>query len=404
MTNNHTLQQVLDIIRQQATPVTRAKIAKELNTNRTSISSAVSELMHLGLVQENERENHSNGRPGITLSLHGKEWYACGAVFEENSWIIIIADLLGSIVCRHIEHIGSESTTPAASEAVTLLIAGLRKTLQHFHGRLLPKIGIGVPGFINRKQGLIQVASDLHWENVHITDIVKEATGYDADIINRHHAAALAESRLGAGKGYDNIVYVGISTGIIASQVSRGELIIGKDSNAGEIGHTIIDPNGPRCTCGKQGCLHSVASESALINSIISHYRALDGQNDPIASAIKAGKTPSLIHIMEAIRNNPDAPCMQEIQKFVTYIGIECTNLMNMLNPDIIVLGGPMNCLFTEKPYALLETTIRQYIFPHPYIPGQIKLARLGKFGGPLGASMLATDDMLALAEKAMNG
>lgn len=371
---------------------TRARIAQRLDLSRTALTSLVNELFELNILVEKETEEHKNGRPGVILAPNTSSWFACGASFDQNTWSFVILNLMGEVVYKSTVQIDSDPIKTVSSDyAVDCLVKALPNVLNQCPGKLLPMIGIGVPGFIDKEQGMIEYASDLGWRNVRISKAVEDAIGLPVTILNRHMTSGLAESRIGAGVHTKDMVYLGISTGLIACNFCDGDFLIGSNYNLGEVGHTIIDPYGTRCTCGKKGCLQAVASQTALCNNIRSHY----GDSWPFSSF-----TPSLEEIYDIASKEPNSICAKELSVTIRYIGILCSNLFNLFNPDRIVIGGPVSALFKGRLLDELENVITESVVPHHFEKSMIKTSMLQPWGSSIGAGFLVLDSVLSLVSK----
>ena len=371
---------------------TRARIAQRLDLSRTALTSLVNELFELNILVEKETEEHKNGRPGVILAPNTSSWFACGASFDQNTWSFVILNLMGEVVYKSTVQIDSDPIKTVSSDyAVDCLVKALPNVLNQCPGKLLPMIGIGVPGFIDKEQGMIEYASDLGWRNVRISKAVEDAIGLPVTILNRHMTSGLAESRIGAGVHTKDMVYLGISTGLIACNFCDGDFLIGSNYNLGEVGHTIIDPYGTRCTCGKKGCLQAVASQTALCNNIRSHY----GDSWPFSSF-----TPSLEEIYDIASKEPNSICAKELSVTIRYIGILCSNLFNLFNPNRIVIGGPVSALFKGRLLDELENVITESVVPHHFEKSMIKTSMLQPWGSSIGAGFLVLDSVLSLVSK----
>lgn len=369
---------------------TRAKIAKELSLSRTTVSTLVKKLISIKLATEIETEEHKNGRPGVLLSPDASTWHACGASFDQNAWTFVIVNLLGDVVYRTSLVIDDNPIKLIpADDAMDALAQGIRNIIESCPGRMFPAIGIGVPGYIDRMSGEISFAADLSWQHVPVSRLIMDKFKVPSIIMNRHMTSGLAESRIGVGKDVRDLVYVGISTGLITCQLCNGNFLFGQNPNQGEIGHTIIDPNGPVCACGKHGCLQAVVSHTALCNKIMSHY-----ENSPSPFT---GRVPSLSEIYEIAVNDKKSICAQELKIIIKYVGMLCSNLINMFNPEKIVIGGPVSVLFKGDMLEDLVEQISQFVIPHPFSKSMICTSNMVKWGSAIGAAFLVIDNKLNL-------
>jgi glucokinase len=182
----------------------------------------------------------------------------------------------------------------------------------------ISKIGIGAPGPILGQAIVVSPPNLPGWRNVNIKSILQKELKKKIYVENDANAAAFGEFRFGAGKGFKNLIYITLSTGIGGGIIIDGKAYTGSIGTAGEIGHMVIDPDGPKCGCGNHGCLEALAAGPAI--------------------ARMAGQKNALEAELAARRGNKKAK--NAIEKAAKYIGIGIANLNNILNPDIFVIGG----------------------------------------------------------------
>jgi glucokinase len=198
-------------------------------------------------------------------------------------------------------------------------------------------IGIGMPGPLNGAKGVVISPVNLPgWKNVPLARILAERTGIRTFLEHDANLAAFGEWRRGAGKGARHMVYVTVSTGIGAGLIIHGQLYSGAGGTAGEIGHTVVQPGGPLCRCGNFGCLEAVASGTALARM------AKEAVMGPMATSLRAlsgpGR-PTARDVTEAARQG-DAVARELLARAGTFLGISLGTVVNLLNPELIVLGG----------------------------------------------------------------
>jgi glucokinase len=216
-------------------------------------------------------------------------------------------------------------------------------------------IGIGCAGPLDSARGRIQNPFTLPtWEDVPIVDDLVAAFGLPTLLVNDAHAAALGEYWMGAGKGSRNMLYITISTGIGGGIIVDGKLLRGVGLMAGEAGHHVIDMHGPLCYCGARGCWEMLASGTAIARmaqerateqSLI--WQLAGGQQQTISAEI----------VSDAARQG-DSTARQIMEETAEYLGIGIANLMNILGPDVIVLGGGV-----LASWDLLEATMFKTIY-----------------------------------------
>lgn len=245
-------------------------------------------------------------------------------------------------------------------------------------------IGVGAPGPIDSCSGRIFFAPNLEWHNVNLKEILERDLGLPVFLENDANVAALGEHLYGAGQGYDDLVFITVSTGIGGGLIIKGEIYSGASGGAGEIGHMVVDPDGPLCPCGNRGCLEAVASGRALKKKALSLVAA--GKGRKILEL--AGGNPDTIEAPVIIRaghlGDPEA---QEILiEAARYLGLAIGNVANMLNPPIFVIGGGV-ARGAGKPFLeFVREEARLYVFPAlrdilKVVPGALR-GRAGVLGG----------------------
>jgi glucokinase len=206
----------------------------------------------------------------------------------------------------------------------------------HEQGSEIKGIGIGCPGPLDRTNGTILNAPNLEeWYGYPIVKHLEESCFCPVYLENDANVAALGEFRYGAGMGYQNLVYLTISTGIGGGIIINGKLYIGTDGCAGEFGHMTIEPDGPSCKCGNNGCLEALASGTAIMREANEYLKA--GQptllrelfGDTVTSEQVAHGAKMGDHIANIV-----------IQRAMRYLGIGIANIMTELCPQVIILGG----------------------------------------------------------------
>jgi glucokinase len=253
-------------------------------------------------------------------------------------------------------------------------------------------LGIGSPGPLDSKKGIIIENANLPWKNVALVEKIESALGIKTLLQNDANAAALGEKWFGAGKNVDNMVYITISTGIGGGAIIERELFTGVNDNACEIGHTVIDPNGPLCGCGNHGCLEAFSSGTSI------------GKRAKEAAA--AGKSKEMLELADNIVDDIDAViCAQaayqgdQVAKNIFknagyHLGIGLGNIVNTFNTEMIILGGGVMKaadLFLDEAIKTME----DIALAGSLEMVTVKEAELGSDIGLKGAIAVAMEDRL---------
>ncbi len=250
-------------------------------------------------------------------------------------------------------------------------------------------IGIGSPGPLDARRGIVLAAPNLKWENVPICDPIAETFGLPTYLDNDASLAAMAESRFGAGKGVENMIYMTVSTGIGGGIIINGRIYRGSHGNAGEIGHMTIKSDGPRCGCGNFGCLEALASGTAIARE------AAEGIRTGMTTSLreKANGDPAKVTarlVGEALREG-DSFAREVIHQAANYLGIGLANLVDIFDPEIIVIGGGVSRI-GEELFEPARETMRERALPAVVKDVKIAPALLGGDSGVLGAASLVLD------------
>jgi predicted NBD/HSP70 family sugar kinase len=334
-------------------------------------------------------EIHGRGRPGIPLRLSSDKWFALGAAFTGSEWRFLFVDLYGRIIREHTEQVSSLSV----EDFEKTLLKGLSFMLKKKPGPLLSLIGIGSPGVVDSDTGVIIHADDMGWRQVGLGERIRKAVGMDAIIMNRYRASGLAEARFGVGRNVKNLVYIGVGTGICAAFINDGVLLEGANFSAGEIGHILVDPEGPLCGCGKRGCLQAMASSPALVERVRKIHDSMQKKNkklppNPLWDILH---DPSLLsgELIGEEANRGNAVALAAMEKVAEILGIVAANLINTVNPQKIIIGGTLGDtgpLLTR----LISREVEKRAMKTPLQAVTIEQGLLGPRAAALGAACLS--------------
>jgi glucokinase len=285
--------------------------------------------------------------------------------------------------------IAAEARLPTPHDADELLdaLAGIVDLLTAEVGEP-GSIGVGAPGLITLG-GLLRSSPNVpDVIELDIAGRLGARLGRQVTVSNDATCAALAEWRAGAGRGHDDVVMVTLGTGIGGGIVSGGRIVLGHNGFAGEFGHMVVDPHGPPCPCGRNGCWERYASGSGMAE--LARTAAVGGRLPRVVAL--AGGDVALVrgeHVQAAAEAGDDA-ALAVIDDFARWVALGLVNLTNALDPEVFVLGGGLaegSHLYLEP----IERWFRALLYapdrrPHP----ALHFAALGEHAGAIGAAMLA--------------
>jgi glucokinase len=243
-------------------------------------------------------------------------------------------------------------------------------------------IGIGSPGPLDSKRGIIIETSNLPFKNFNLVQPIVDKYGVPTYLENDANVAAVGEYLFGAGKGTENMIYVTVSTGVGGGAILNGKLYKGSTSNALEVGHTTILPNGPKCGCGNYGCTEALASGTAIARQA----------REAVESGVHTGlsnyeKVTSYEVFREAEKG--DEVAADILENSLTYLGICVTNLISSFDPELVVIGGGVSkggeIVFEKVKEVVKKRGLKAMVEACDIVP-----AGLGTDAGVMGAVALA--------------
>ncbi len=291
-----------------------------------------------------------------------------------------VVDPLGRVVARH--RIDTPQQGPQQFvEVLTVELATLldRAGVQRTD---IAGIGVGAPGPLDPGTGVVFEPPNLQgWRDVPLRDFMQRAIGINTFVENDANAAALGEAWVGAGVGARDLIYITVSTGIGGGLILNGELYHGITGTAGEIGHMTVEPDGPLCHCGRRGHLEGVAAGPAIARMAEEAVRA--GRATSLSALPAGGITAATV--AEAAMAG-DAVAREVYARAARYIGLAVASLVNVLNPEMIIIGGGVSKV-GDVLFEPVRSIVRERAFERPAAAAKIVPAALGDDVGVIGAA-----------------
>lgn len=368
---------------------TRTDLVRMSGLSKATVSEAISHMMDRGLIAEVGKRQPGRGRSQVVLRVKPKLRLVLGAQFTEHGVHVVLTDLLAGPVAWS-ERPNSATDPEGFMDALVECVEELRSNAT----APILGLGVGVPGLVDPAGRKVILSVPYAWEQVPISDMLEERLGIPVITTNRAKAAALGEYWQGnhvSSGAPDHLLYAHIGTGIVAGFVDQGQLYTGHGGSAGELGHTTVLPDGPACACGNHGCLHMLASESALIQDVRTRIRR---QPDASASQLSIASLGSLtIERMQAAAAGGDPTVLEVISDAGRWVGIALANVINLMNPSLVVMGGSI----AEFGAPFLESVnreVRQRALWDAIHDVEIVLSSLGDSAGTIGGAALFLDTL----------
>ena len=329
-------------------PTSRAELARKLGVTKATASSLVADLLERGLVRERDIAVQGRvGRPAVELEASGGSVGALGLQVEVDRVVALVVDLHGQVRAHHRIDGGNADARP--SKVLTRLERAAGRVLAEAEGAGLEVSGaaLAVPGLVDPTTRALRVAPNLHWLDVDLT-VLDERLGFEVSVDNEANLGALAERRLGAGAGLRSFVYVSGGVGVGGGLVIDGALVRGVHGFAGELGHVVVDPDGPRCACGANGCLETYVGAHATAS--------LDQTAWALAVALR-----SVVHLVD---------------------------------PEAVFLGGALGA--SSGLAEAVGRELEAHTLGGRWEPCQVRRSDLGADAACLGAAATVLDEVLA--------
>lgn len=364
---------------------TRTELVHHSGLSKATVSETIGLLMDRDFVVEVGKRQPGRGRSQVVLEFKPRARLVLGAQFTEHGCHAVLADLrAGPIAFAQRPFAGG--TPESFVDALVACVDELRP------GADAPLIGlgVGVPGLVDPTGRIVAVSVPYAWEHVPIAEMLEERLGLRTVVANRAKAAALGEAWRGDHDTLaptHHLAYVYVGAGIVAGFVIDGQPYFGSAGTAGELGHVTVLPDGPRCGCGNRGCLHMLASESAILRAVRTgarqHANPATVEGSPLASLA----TLTIPMLIDAA-NDGNAIVQAAILDAGTYLGIAIANLINLMNPSVVVIGGPVMG-FGDLLLERVRDEVRQRALWDALRDVAIVASTLGDDAGTIGAAAL---------------
>jgi len=341
---------IVNTIRRRG-PISRVDIAKLTGLTAPTVTNISGKLIEHGLIHEYMVGEYSGGRRPVLLKVNSE--IANMIIVDIRSKEMIGYLINGGLeikeqTCYDIQHLKEE-------KILSLLENTIEQCYSSENGKLALAIGIIVRGPVMSREGLSLFSPSAGWRNVPLKYLVEKQFQLPVFVENDMRAMALGAYHYGPYRDIKNAVFLGVGGGIGSGIILNGELYRGIGDSAGEIGHTVVDVNGPLCSCGNRGCLEAMASESALVNIMIKSIN--EGENSLVSEMVKGDIDAIRTKHIYAAAEEGDLLAIKMLQHTAQYIGMGVANIINIFNPQLVLIGGGI-----VKGRRFMEETMMQVI------------------------------------------
>ncbi len=373
-------------------PISRQQLAEQTGLTPSAITGIIRELIDMNFVKEIGLGESHGGRKPVKLKFNCKAGYVLGIEMTHHESAFAIADLKNQPTKVHSAAI--EMAIPQTG--IPLLVAEIKQLInQEAHKKMnFMAVGIAFPGLLYVNEGIVKRAINLgpEWNEFPLQETLEAELGVPVIIENNAKAAALAEKWFGDGTAYENLAYINMGEGISTGILVEGSILQGACGYAGQIGHMVLDENGPLCNCGNRGCLEAICACPALIRKVKAEL-PLIAKSDPLVKIWEEKGNIVFADIVQAgaVEGSYAQALFRQVGK---NIGMVMVNMINLYNPEGIFIGGKMAVagkLFIE----VVKEIVRTRALPEVANSTVIGISSLGADTGAIGACALVLKELL---------
>ncbi len=321
---------VLSLVRERQ-PISRADVARAMGVSRAAVTLIVNDLLAQRLVNETPAGQTGRGRRPLFLSINARRRSVVAVDVRASETFLQLMDLIGQPISTVVA-IRTPRDPKRLVTAIAQRITRLRAAFPEVEA--CEGVGVIVPGMVEHATMRVLHAPTLGWRDVDLRDPLAAATGLPVQVENSGRACALAQwwSRRGGATIQGDLVFVSVADGVGVGVVMNGEVLRGRHNIAGEFGHVPLSLDGPRCSCGSNGCWEAYVSNLATL----ARYVGRPVRYGPQAASESRFTVADLI----ALAREGDAKALAAIHTTARYLGLGLASVINALNPACVVIGG----------------------------------------------------------------
>lgn len=316
-------------------PIARYEVAQMTGLTPPTVTVIVNDMLKAGIVKEVGRGESTGGRRPVMLELNPRAGFILAVKVQRDEVVCSLLDLGKNVLGTHVYR-GDTSSPEALSRVIRDAMDSIAFSQGIAHREVL-WCGVAFPGLVDPKSGAVARAPNLGWENVEFGSLLKSRLeGIPVHVENISNAAALGEKMYGSGQGCANLIYINLSVGIGAGIIVDNEVFGGARGYAGEVGHVAVVSDGPRCSCGRNGCFEAVCGTRA----VLARLRSVVPEEAMNARGISRDKLTIEQVVNTGLLDVPEA--RKVIEETGRVIGLVVGNLLNLFNSEMVILGGEL--------------------------------------------------------------
>lgn len=380
---------ILEGIRRSAAGLSRIELVDITGLSAQTVTNITRRLLDEGVIAEAGRTINGPGKPRVTLRLVPESRYSVGVHLDPSVITMVLLNLAGEVVGRRAQRITHQDpphiiATIAQTIDAVITDAGVDRAL-------VAGVGVAVPGPLDAEKGTVLDPPKLTgWYRVPLRSALAEVTGLGVTIEKDTTAAAVGDLWTSRSEAGDSFVFIYLGTGIGASLVREGEVVTGASHNFGEVGHIMVDPDGPECACGGRGCVEMMCTPAAIVRQA-----EAAGIFDDEGPGLEENDVEARLTVLSDRAAAGDAGAVRVLRRSAGHLAVLISVLTNVLDVDRVVLGGPfwarLSAVYLREipaPLRLRNATRSVRELP---VEGTV----VGDDGGAVGAACVVLDAIL---------
>lgn len=373
-------------------PTSRQELAAETGLSLATVATLVGELLDLGMITEVGFEDSAGGRPRGLVAVNARGGALIGVDIAETYVHVELYDLGLNVLARAQERMRPGQSRPEQVVAHIAAATGSVVAQAGVDAARVLGVGVSMPGQVDRATGVSEYAPNWDWHDVPLLDLLAEHIAYPLYLDNPLRACAVAELWFGAARGHGDAVVVILGTGVGAGLILGGAVHRGVSSSAGEWGHSTLVLDGRLCHCGNHGCVETYVGAPGIMQNI----RELS----PRSPLLHPEDQSATLDALAAGLAEQDPIAVKVVQDLARYLGAAIADLVNVLNPEVVVLGSWVALRLGEPLVREVREAVARHALKRPMAATEIVLSPILTDSVCLGAATLALEGALQSSKR----
>lgn len=373
---------ILDLVRVNKS-ISRAELSQITGLSQTATGGITSSLVESGYIHETGMGESKGGRKPVMLELKPRSFFSAGFDIDVEHINAVLIDITGAIICEKSFRTDHAIMPDYVAKKIEVELTRMMQENGIESSRLIG-IGISVPGMVDIHSQRIVIAPNLGWSDVDIANCLGMFSNQPVYIENEAMASAVCENWIGSCQQTGDFVCINIKSGIGAGIFVGGKLYRGAGGSAGEVGHIVVDENGPRCGCGNYGCLEAMASPLHVVERAV---RLARQGLSPALKQLENIDDMTMDDVVHAARTGDEA-ALGVLMDSARYIGIAVAYLVNTLNPSKIVMGKEF-VKYSDLVMDTVRSVVNSKALHAPARQVELLASSIGERSSTLGAAII---------------